>query len=53
MLFRISWRDHVFRDGQEIDGARTARTKTYAVPEGKTEFDADLGADAAKYAALF
>lgn len=50
---RVTWRDHIYRDGVEIDSARVARTKTYAVPDGKTEFDADLGADAAKYAALF
>lgn len=50
---RVTWRDHIFRDGVEIDSARVARTKSYSVATDKAEFDADLGVDAAKYAALF
>ena len=50
---RVTWRDHIYRDGEEIDSARVARVKTYAIPADAAAFDADLGDDAAKYAALF
>lgn len=50
---RVTWRDHIFRDGVEIDSARVARSKTYAVPDDAADFEADLGDAALKYAPLF
>lgn len=49
----VTWRDHLYRDGEEIDAARTARTKTYNTATDAAAFAADLGADAANYANLF
>lgn len=48
----VTWRDHVFRDGVEIDSARTARTKTYVAGQ-ETDFETDLGEDAVKYISIF
>ena len=48
----VTWRDHIFKDGVEIDSARVARTKTYTDAD-KEAFTFDLGADAAKYVSLF
>ncbi len=48
----VVWRDHFLDDGVEIDAARVARTKTYS-QDDKTQFDADLGANAANYAGMF
>jgi hypothetical protein len=47
----VTWRDHIARNGVEIDSARIARSKTYTA-ETKADFLADLGNDASKYASL-
>lgn len=49
---RVTWRDHVFRDGVEIDSARTARVKAYSAGQ-ETDFETDLGGDAIKYISIF
>ena len=49
---KVTWRDHIFRDGVEVDSARVARSKTYT-KDDKEQFHADLGDDATKYATLF
>jgi hypothetical protein len=48
----VTWRDHIFKDGVEIDSARVARVKTYTDAD-KDAFTTDLGADAQKYLSLF
>lgn len=47
----VTWRDRIFKDGIEIDSARTARDKTYGADDA-VAFGDDLGADAAKYSGL-
>lgn len=49
---RVVWRDHLFKDGVEVDSARVAREKTYTA-DMKDAFTADLGDEAAKYVDLF
>lgn len=44
----VTWRDHIFRDGVEIDEARQARTKTYGAADIQ-QMISDLGPNADKY----
>ena len=48
----VTWRDHLFRDGVEVDAARVARTKTYSADQA-AEFAADVGSEAVNYSSLF
>jgi hypothetical protein len=48
----VTWRDHLFKDGEEVDSARVMRQKTY-LPADIVQFHTDLGADAATYISLF
>jgi hypothetical protein len=52
-MVQVTWRNHLFKDGVEMDEARTAVVESYPVPAGEPKFTADLGAAAAKYLALF
>jgi len=52
-MVQVTWRNHVFKDGVEMEEARTAIVESYPVPAGEAAFTAALGAAAAKYLALF
>jgi len=43
-----TWRTHLFKDGEEVDSARVAHTKTYQLPEQQAEFEQDTSANPPK-----
>ena len=48
----VTWRDHIFRGGEEINSARTMRQVTYSSSD-IDKFNTDLGSEASKYGHLF
>lgn len=51
----VTWMNRIYRDGYELDAARTAEIKNYSCTsqEDAAQFETDLGVEAAKYTALF
>lgn len=45
----VVWMKRIFRDGEEINAAREAETKTF---DNRADFEEALGADAAAYSAV-
>ena len=45
----VVWMNRIYRDGTEIDSARTAETQTF---DNQADLDAALGSDASTYQGL-